>query len=230
MAKPSKIEELKCQDIVASGVKSGKSVRQIAEECSEFAGVEITHMAVDRYIKSPAFVAYRNADTSTRKAIIKQDKRQIIRAVHQDLDLIDLNRRTTKVLVDRFDEAASLPELFESRAEQLGQMIAEGGGQEEFKKWQRDFSVELRRRCLEITALSREIRENGKFMADLREKAFQFTLLTEFLDLFVEVFARESPEACDRALAAISTNPRMQRILEMRASGNWGGGMDAQTG
>ncbi|MNJ81918.1 hypothetical protein D3C77_809780 [compost metagenome] len=67
-------------------------------------------------------------------------------------------------------------------------------------------------------------------MADLREKAFQFTLLTEFLDLFVEVFARESPEACDRALAAISTNPRMQRILEMRASGNWGGGMDAQTG
>ncbi len=50
MARPNKIDEYGCSDIVAAGSRMGKSVRQIAKDCSEWAGVEISHTAVQRYI------------------------------------------------------------------------------------------------------------------------------------------------------------------------------------
>jgi hypothetical protein len=51
MAKPSKIEVFGCQEIVWAGVRNEKPVRKIAEECSEWAGENISHTAIAKYIK-----------------------------------------------------------------------------------------------------------------------------------------------------------------------------------
>ncbi|WP_155278283.1 MULTISPECIES: hypothetical protein [Priestia] len=42
MARQSKIEQYECEDIVSAGLKVDppKSIRQIAEECTEHAGVQ----------------------------------------------------------------------------------------------------------------------------------------------------------------------------------------------
>lgn len=223
MARPNKIEQLGCQQIVIDGLKADKSFRAIAEECSAFAGEAVSHLAIMRYAETVNAKVQKE-----KKAVIVTDRRRVVKVVNQDFDIIQLALRTTGVLVDRFETISNLPDLFDERMAQ----IMDGEKEDSFlRQWSAEFSKELRRRCVEITSLNREIRENSKFLADLREKAFQFSLLTEFMEIFIQIFAKEDAEACNRALAVISGNPRLQKLMEMRQAGVWGGGeADAQTG
>lgn len=226
MAKPMKIEALGLQSIVAAGLLEGKNPQQIAEECSKAAKQPISNMAVRRYIEAmegsasvmmaPAKASAKPPD-KRREQAVKSVPERVQRLVDRDIDLIELQYRTTAALAERFEWISSLPENFERRMQQLHDLLRqEGTDTTTLDHWGLAFTLELRRNIGNMAVLNREIRENARFMASLREKAFEFNLIQEYLQLFMEIFREASPEAYEIAEQKIAANPRMQRIVEQQ--------------
>lgn len=82
MAKQSKIEQHGCQEIVAAGQRAGKSVREIAAECSDWAIEKISYTALQRYIESLQ---------AKKKEIIVKEEHRVAAVVQQDFDIIQTN-------------------------------------------------------------------------------------------------------------------------------------------
>lgn len=214
MAKASKIEKHGCEDIVAAGICNGDSVRLIAERCTEWAKESISHTTVARYIESMS-----NQTQREKKAVIVQDRRRLLKTVNQELDIIQLQYDMTSKLAARFDMIDNLPEYFK---EQMDELIEKMSIHDDFdhvsylESWQSQLEKELKRKIFEITSLNRELRENSKFLAELREKAFEFSLVQEYLFLFMEEFRKENANAYEATIQRIAANPRMQRIVEQQ--------------
>jgi len=217
MARQSKIEKYGCEEIVAYGLKVNppKSTRQIAEECSEHAGVNISHTAVARYIDS-----LKDQEQRQKKAAIKEDKRRVMKVVNQEFDIIQLQYKTTERLLARFELVDDLPEYFEQRMDELKNTLLAAvheGGEIDYDyldDWKASFNKELKRKVYEITTLNKELRENTKFLVDLREKAFEFSLIQEYLSIFMDKFRDVSEEGYEVAIQHLAANPRMQKIVD----------------
>jgi hypothetical protein len=217
MARQSKIEKYGCQEIVLAGLRADppKSTRQIAEECSEWAGEKISHTAVARYIDS-----LNQAEQKQKKEIIQQDKRRVVKVVNQEFDIIQLQYKTTERLLKRFELVDNLPEYFKEQMDDLVEKMITSDlvefNYEYLEEWRARFENELKRKMYEITSLNRELRENSKFLADLREKAFEFSLIQEYLSIFMDIFQEASPQAYNTAIQKIAANPRMQKIVDQQ--------------
>lgn len=176
----------------------------------------ISHMAIVRYLES-----LNTQPSKPTRSVAEVKSERMVRIIERDIDLIELQYRTTTVLLDRFEYVTMLPEMFERRMSQIiDSLKKESEADAEFlHRWKISFADELRRNVQSITSLNRELRENSKFMSDLREKAFEFKLWKEFTDLFIDAFRQRAPDACDLVLQDIAMNPRMQRIIEMQMKG-----------
>lgn len=223
MAKPSKIEKFGCQEIVSAGVREGKSIRAIAAECSEWAKEDISHTAVATFLK-----IREQHEREAKRELIIGDKRRLLKTVNQEIDIIQTNLDATKRLIERFEMVDDLPKMFTEEMQELTGKLMERG--EDFnyvsyiEKWQYEFEVELRRKVGEITALNREVRENMKFLVSLREKAFQFELVQEYIRIFMEIFEEESQGgAYERAVQRIAANPRMKQLADQQRLYTGGG-------
>jgi hypothetical protein len=214
MARQSKIEKFGCEEIVASGLRSDppKTLREIAEECSEWAGEKISHTAVARYVDS-----LNQEEQKQKKEVIKQDQRRVVKHVNQEFDIIQLQYQTTEKLLKRFEMVDNLPEYFKEQMDELVDKQMERGIDVKFlERWQSNIEVELRRKVYEITSLNRELRENSKFLAELREKAFEFSLIQDYLSIFMDIFKEVSPNGYEVAIQKIAANPRMQKIVDQQ--------------
>jgi hypothetical protein len=206
MGRQSKIEKFGLENLIAEALAAGKSSRQIAELCSKKAKQAISHVAVNEYIKT--------IDLVKKKDIIVKEPSRVERITNFDLDIIELQYRTTSVLLERFEFINKLPDMFEQRFAALKEKPDKDT--DYLEAWKQGFVIELRRNIQNITSLNRELRENSKFMADMRSKAFEFDLIQEYLYLFMEVFRKANLEAYENASAQIAANPRMQRIVEQQ--------------
>lgn len=232
IAKPLKIEALNLQDFVVSCLNQGLNPQEIAAKCSEEAGEPISNMAVRRFIeargsiievKAEAAVSAKELPKQQVEKAVRANPKRVARLVDRDIDLIELQYKTTKALADRFDWIAALPDNFERRMLQLHELLKqEDVDTTTLDSWGLAFTLELRRNIGNMAALNREIRQNGQFMASLREKAFEFNLIQEYLMLFLEGFKRAEQEhhgssvAFEAAEQQIASNPRMQRIVEQQ--------------
>lgn len=230
MAKPLKIEQLGLQGIVAAGISAGKNPQQIADECSRAAKQSVSNMAVRRYIETmegsasvmTAPAPAKPPDKRVERAV-KQVPERVQRLVDRDIDLIELAYGTTAALAERFKWISDLPDMFDDRMLQLHELLKqEGTDTKTLDMWGLAFTLELRRNIGSMAVLNREIRQNGQFMASLREKAFEFNLISEYLQLYLEMFKKAeidihaSSAAFEFAEQAIANNPRMQRIVEQQ--------------
>ncbi|MHA7963538.1 hypothetical protein ACX93W_05275 [Paenibacillus sp. CAU 1782] len=216
MAKQSKIEKFGCGDIVHKGIKAGKSVRQIAQECSDFAKEGISHTAVAKYIKDQ-----EDKEQLLKKEVIAMHKTRVLKTVNQEIDIIQTNLDVTKRMIERFEMIDDMPKTFKHYMDGMYEVIEKNGADtnfiEFFREWQSNFENELRRKVYEIATLNKEVRENMKFTVQLREKAFQFELVQEYIGLFMEIFQEESKDgAYERAVTRIATNPRMKQLVDQQ--------------
>jgi len=122
MARPNKIEQLELQHIVARCLSQGITAsRQIAVECSkEMAsrGIkeELSHSAVARYLEANKYEKEsRSVPAVKKKEAVVQVSGRVERIVNYDLDIIDLQYKTTSALYDRFVYVDGLPDMVESR-------------------------------------------------------------------------------------------------------------------
>ncbi|MDB5056001.1 MAG: hypothetical protein JWM44_4051 [Bacilli bacterium] len=141
--------------------------------------------------------------------------------VNQEIDIIQTNLDTTKRMINIFNFVDDLPKVFRQEMDELIDKLTLSDSGSQYVKyieaWQSDFEHELHRKVGELTILNREVRENMKFTAMLREKAFQFELVQEYIRLFMEIFEEESKDgAYERAVVRIASNPRMKQLAEQQ--------------
>jgi hypothetical protein len=220
MARKSKIEEYELESFIDDILFENEDTphTEIAKLCSKKANAEISNMAITRYM---AIKNNTKNEQRMRKKIVASDSRRVLKVVNQEIDIIQTNLDTTKRLIERFALVDDLPELFKQEMEELTNKLVDH--QEEWnyvsyiESWQTKFEVELRRKVGEIAILNREVRENMKFIVQLREKAFQFELVQEYIRLFMEIFEEESKDgAYERAVVRIASNPRMKQLAEQQ--------------
>lgn len=217
MARKSKIEQYELETYIDDLLFENPDMphTEIARLCSKQADTDISNMAVKRYLE-----AKEQQEQRAKKEVIVQDRRRVLKVVNQELDIIQLQYETTEKLLRRFELVDNLPEYFTEQMEELQNKLGERGEDFNYRayleRWQGQFEAELKRKVFELTALNRELRENSKFMADIREKAFEFSLVQEYLFLFMEEFRKESQSAYDAAVQRIAANPRMQRIVDQQ--------------
>lgn len=226
MARPNKIEQLELQHIVARCLSQGiVASRQIAAECTKEMrnrgekGEDVSHNAVFRYMESSKFDTPRaSVPIEKKKAAVVQVSGRVERIVNYDLDIIELQYKTTAALYERFIFVDGLPDMVDSRLTALVERVldVEGADPDYLSRWKISFVEEMRRNITAITTLNRELRQNSQFMSELREKAFEFKLIQEYLQLFMDVFKKASPEAFEIAEEQIAANPRLQRIVEQQ--------------
>jgi hypothetical protein len=208
MAPQSKIEKFECEPIVANGIRSGKSIRVIAKECSEWAGEPISHTAVARYIELL---------NEQKKEVVVSNERALVNVVHQDFDIIQTNLHLANRLLERFNFIDNLPEYFEENIHELVHQLRDSGENPEYlEQWASVVHQELRRKVYEITAISKETREHMKLMVDLKERVYQFELMGEYLNLFMTIFQKYNADAFEKAMQEVSGNPRMRQIVEQQ--------------
>lgn len=214
MARKSKIEQFGLESFIDDLLFETPEMphTEIARLCSNKANEEISNMAVKRYLE-----AKNDQEQRTKKEVIVQDRRRVLKVVNQELDIIQLQYQTTERLLKRFELVDTLPEYFAEQIEELAEGLERQGiDTERLMDWQFKFEGELKRKIYELTTLNRELRENSKFLADLREKAFEFSLVQEYIAVFMDEFRKESQSAYDTAIQRIAANPRMQRIVEQQ--------------
>lgn len=225
MARPNKIEQLELQHVVARCISQGITAsRQIAAECTKVARQqgskeEISHSAVVRFLEAAKMDDGKTvAPSEKKKAVVVSSPDRVSRIVNYDLDIIELQYKTTTALYDRFVYMDGLPDMVEGRlATLVAQVLDKDGDDPDYlSRWKISFVDELRRNVGALTNLNRELRMNAQFMAELREKAFEFNLIQEYLAVFMDVFRNANPEAYEIAEQQIAANPRLQRIVEQQ--------------
>jgi hypothetical protein len=218
MARKSKIEELGLESFIEDLLFEHEDMphTEIAALCSNKAETSISNMAIKRYL-----VAKNDTTQRKKKEIVVADRRKVLKVVSQELDIIQTNLDTTKRLIERFELVNDLPELFKEQMDALIERLADSGEDWNYaayiEGWQGNFEAELRRKVGEIAILNREVRENMKFIVTLREKAFQFDLVQEYIRIFMELFEEESKDgAYERAVVRIASNPRMKQLVHQQ--------------
>lgn len=232
MARPNKIEQFELQHIVARCINDGITAsRQIAAECTKEVrnrGIkeDISHSAVVRYLSTmegsasvmtaPPPGASASSPDKRREQAVKAVPERVQRLVDRDIDLIELQYQTTSTLAQRFEWIANLPNTFDARMQQLHDLLKqEGTDTATLDHWGLAFTLELRRNIGNMAVLNREIRQNSQFMASLREKAFEFNLIQEYLENALnEIRDVVGPEAFEQASERLVMNPRLQRIVD----------------
>lgn len=226
MARQSLIDKHGLQDVVAAAVAEDKSLREIAKICTKLSGASIGHLAIDRYLKSldqrEDEKPVKEKEKPPIRPLAKKQARQVQveRIVESGIDIINLQYRTTSVLVDKFETIIDLPDAVEGRLQSLEEDLTTNGVDTKYLgEWRLALVNDLRRNITSIATINRELRENSKFIVELREKAFTLNLAQEFIDHFTEIFQRQAPEAYDRAMLEVAANPRLQRIVEQQLRG-----------
>lgn len=146
--------------------------------------------------------------------VIKEDKRRVMKTVNHTYDIIesqlDISNRVLKKLDDIEDISGTVTEVTET-AIYLMKQIGVRIDSNEFA-----FNIEkaVSRNIKDYTMLTREVRENNKFLSELKEKIYDFQLVQEFINIFISEFEKHDPAVTGKVLKEISNNPRMKWIAE----------------
>lgn len=211
--KPSKIEKYELIDIVRAGIKKEKSSRVIASECNDELkrrGINdtVSHKAVNDYAK-----LLKESDRHVRKDVVQRNRSVQLKLIKTDIDIIETATRTTNALLDRFDYIDNLPDTVETLIDGLGQL---GDDPDAWYGWKRGFMADMQRNVSGLATLNREVRENVKFLADLRMKAYEGNLVAEYIHYYTDIYRNMNPEAHEMAMQRIAQNPRLERIVEQQ--------------
>ncbi|MBU5314305.1 hypothetical protein KQI38_19975 [Tissierella carlieri] len=72
----------------------------------------------------------------------------------------------------------------------------------------------ISRNIKDYTMLTREVRENNKFLSELKEKIYDFQLVQGFISIFISEFEKYDSAITEKALKEISNNLRIKWLAE----------------
>ncbi|WP_333637794.1 hypothetical protein [Tissierella praeacuta] len=209
MARPSKIEQYGLEDKILKLRNNDKTFNEIVDIVKEEDNVNLSAMAVKRWLD-------KHEDKIDEKAVevIREDKRRVAKSINQTYDIIqtqlDISNRVLNKL-DGIDDIESIIIKAAKDAFDYTEFIGHGITLGQFAD---SIGKRISDNIKDYTMLTREVRENNKFLAELKSKIYDFQLIQEFISIFVSEFEKYDPVTTDKVLKEISNNPRMRWIAE----------------
>lgn len=209
MARVSKIEKYGLQDKILKLKNNGKSLNDIVKIVKKEDNVKLSPMAVKRWLD-------KHEEKIEEKAIevIREDKRRVVKSINQTYDIIQTQLDVSQRVLNKLNDIDSISEIVKKVTETAVYMMQDMGIKITPEEFALNIEKSISRNIKDYTLLTKEVRENNKFLADLKEKIYDFSLLQEFVLLFIEKFKEKDPETTLKVLREIKADKRLRRIIE----------------
>lgn len=209
MARLSKIDKAGLGGEVIKLRNKGKTFKEIALILKDNFNLKVSHTSVSNYVNN-------HEEKVDEKAIevIKQDERRIMKSVNYAYDIIqtqlDVSNRVLNKLDDIDDMETVVKNTF-NNAMDYTKIIGKKISPDEFYE---GVAKRISENIRDYTLLTKEIRENNKFLADLKSKIYDFQIVQEFINLFIKEFEKVDPAAAIKVLESIAANERLKWLAE----------------
>lgn len=208
MARPSKIEKHGLADKVIELRNNDKTYNEIADIVMKEDNVKISDMAVKRFLD-------KHEEKVDEKAVevIKEDKRRITKSVNYTYDIIQSQLNISCKVLNKLEKIEDIDCLIDKITESA-KTLMDYGVEISSLDFANQVAEQISDNILDFTRLTKEVRENNKFLADLQSKIYDFSLLQEFVSLFINKFKKEDPELTLKILKEIRKDSRMRMLIE----------------
>lgn len=209
MARPSKIEQHGLEDKILKLRNNDKTYNEIVDIVKEENNVKLSAMAVKRWLD-------KHEDKIDERAVevIREDKRRITKSINQTYDIIQTQLDVSQRVLNKLDGIESISEVVENVSETAVRLMQNMGVKVTPEEFAYNIEKSISRNIKDYTMLTREVRENNKFLSELKEKIYDFQLVQEFISMFISEFEKYDPSITEKALKEISNNPRMKWLAE----------------
>ncbi|WP_352404520.1 hypothetical protein [Sporanaerobacter acetigenes] len=209
MARLTKIEKHELQDKVIKLRNNGKTYNEIASIVKKEDRIKISDMAVKRFLD-------KHGELVDEKAVevIKEDKRRVVKSINQTYDIIQTQLDVSNRVLNKLDGIETISEIVERVSQTAISLMRDMGVRITPEEFAYNIEKSISNNIKDYTMLTREVRENNKFLADLKSKIYDFQLIQEFISIFVSEFDKYDPATTQKVLREISNNPRMRWIAE----------------
>ncbi|MBU5256840.1 hypothetical protein [Tissierella praeacuta] len=209
MARPSKIEQHGLEDKILKLRNNDKTYNEIVNIVKEQDNIKISEMAVKRWLD-------KHEDKVDEKAVevIREDKRRVAKSINQTYDIIQTQLDVSQRVLNKLDGIESISEVVENVSETAVRLMQNMGAKITPMEFAYNIEKSISRNIKDYTMLTREVRENNKFLSELKEKIYDFQLVQEFINIFIAEFEKHDPAVTGKVLKEISNNPRMRWIAE----------------
>lgn len=208
MARPSKIEKHGLQDKVIMLRNNDKTYNEIADIVMKEDKVKISNMAVKRFLDK-----HEEKVSEMAVEVIREDKRRVMKSVNHSYDIIQSQLEMSNQVLEKLNAIQDIDGLI-NKVTESAMFLMEHGMEISSFEFAEQIANQISDNILDFTRLTKEVRENNKFLAELQTKIYDFSLLQEFVALFIDKFKREDPELTLKILKEIRENPRMRMLLE----------------
>ncbi|WP_353096326.1 hypothetical protein [Tissierella praeacuta] len=209
MARPSKIEQHGLEDKILKLRNNDKTYNEIVDIVKEENKVKLSAMAIKRWLD-------KHEDKIDEKAVevIREDKRRVVKSVNQAYDIIQTQLDVSQRVLNKLDGIESISEVVEEVSQVAVRLMQDMGVKVTPMEFAYNVEKSISRNIKDYTMLTREVRENNKFLSELKEKIYDFQLVQEFINIFITEFEKYDPAVTGKVLKEISNNPRMKWIAE----------------
>ena len=208
MARPSKIEKHGLADKVIELRNNDKTYNEIADIVMKEDKVKLSDMAVKRFLDK-----HEEKVDEIAVEVIKEDKRRVMKSVNHSYDIIQSQLEMSNQVLEKLNAIQDIDGLI-NKVTESAMFLMEHGMEISSFEFAEQIANQISDNILDFTRLTKEVRENNKFLAELQTKIYDFSLLQEFVALFIDKFKIEDPELTLKILKDIRKDPRMRMLLE----------------
>lgn len=209
MGRRTKIEKHGLADKVIKLRNNGKTYNDIVITLKEEDDFEISNMAVKRFLDK-----HEEKVNEMAVEVIREDKRRVMKSVNHSYDIIQSQLDVSQRVLNKLDGIESISETVEKVSQTAIKIMMDMGVKISPEEFAYNIEKAISQNIKDYTMLTREVRENNKFLADLQTKIYDFQLIQEFISIFVSEFDKYDPVTTQKVLREISNNPRMRWIAE----------------
>ncbi|WP_432400968.1 hypothetical protein [Wukongibacter sp. M2B1] len=209
MARQSKIEKYGLQNRALELRNNGKSYNEIAITLSKENNVKLSSMAAKRY-----FDNFSQLVDKKTVEVIKEDKRRVVKSINQTYDIIQTQLFISQKVLEKFNDVESIADTVEKVSDTAINIMKEMNIKISPHEFAVNIEKSISRNIKDYVLLTKEVRENNKFLSDLKEKIYDFQVVQEFISIFIDKFQERDPQITQEILKEISANPRMKWLAE----------------
>lgn len=209
MARSSKIEQYGLQDKILKLRNNDKTYNEIVDIVTKEDDVKLSAMAIKRWLD-------KHEERVDEKAVevIKEDKRRVAKSINQTYDIIQTQLDVSQRVLNKLDGMESISEVVKDVSESAITLMKKLGVKITPEEFAYNIEKNISRNIKDYTMLTREVRENNKFLSELKEKIYDFQLIQEFVNIFISEFEKYDSAVTEKVLKEISKNPRMRWLAE----------------
>ncbi|MTI49465.1 MAG: hypothetical protein FH761_16655 [Firmicutes bacterium] len=209
MPRQSKIEKHGLEDKVLDLRNKGKSLNDIVKILKTENKITLSNMSVQRWLEKHEYKVDEKA-----VEVIKEDKRRVVKSINKTYDIIQTQLDVSQRVLDKLNVIDDIETVIEEKTKAAIYLMQNMGRNITPEEFAQNIEKNISKNISDYTKLTKEIRENNKFLSDLKEKIYDFQIVQEFIQIFIDEFAKKNKDITSEVLEELSNNSRLKWLAD----------------